>query len=533
MARISSYNFAGETPRIDPKLLDGRFATRAMNVELRRGQIAPACGPAETGQTLGVTTQTLYLFNREGNEGQGFWFEFAGDVDVVRGQIAGDTTERTYFTGDGVPKITDATLATGGAGPYPSGVHDLGLPAPSAAPFVTGPDGEPPEGGQSIDTAYIVTFVSARGEEGPPSVPSRIVARWDGATVELSAIPVASGNFVVQSKRIYRAELTGAFQFVAEIPAAQDSFSDSVESKELGESCPSGDWIAPDPNMTGLTALPNGVMLGAFGNTLAFCEPFQPHAWPIRYQLAMAYDFVAAAVISSGAVIATTGKPYLVAGSEPAAMSLVPLDEVHACVSKRSLVDMGEYVIYASPDGLVAVGGTDARLVSEPLILPSQFRERFNPSSIHAYRFEDRYLAFYDNGNERGSFSFSVQEGFRFYDVTADTAYLDEASGELYLCQAGVVSRWGAGPDSPYTWRSKVWPTPLGVGFAAAKIDADTYPVDFDVYADGELLHSLSVMDGHAFRLPCRRRYRHVQFELRGTAPVSNIQLAGSMSEIS
>ncbi|WP_299940439.1 hypothetical protein [uncultured Microbulbifer sp.] len=252
MAKISSYNFAGEMPRIDPKLLGDRFATRALNVELRRGQIAPATAPAETGQTLGAATQTLSLFNREGNEGQGFWLEFVGDMDVVRGQIAGDTSLRTYYTGDGVPKITDATLATGGDGPYPSAAHDLGLPAPSGPPDVSGPDGEPPEGGQVIDTAYIVTFVSSRGEEGPPTAPSRIVQRWDGAAVEVTAIPVASGNFIVHSKRIYRAQSTGGYQFVAEIPAGQTDFSDSVESEQLGGNLPQWglDCTGPDDART-------------------------------------------------------------------------------------------------------------------------------------------------------------------------------------------------------------------------------------------------------------------------------------------
>ncbi|WP_299947139.1 hypothetical protein [uncultured Microbulbifer sp.] len=269
--------------------------------------------------------------------------------------------------------------------------------------------------------------------------------RWDGAAVEVTAIPVASGNFIVQSKRIYRAELTAGYQFVAEIPAGQTDFSDNVESEQLGESCPSLDWIAPDPNMRGLTALPNGVMLGAFGNTLAFCEPYQPHAWPIRYQLAMAYDFVAAAVASAGVVIGTTGKPYLVAGSEPAAMSLVPLDQIHACASKRSMVDMGEYVLYASPDGLVAVGGTDARLVTEPLILPAQFKQRFNPASIHAYRFEDRYLAFYNNGSERGSFSFSVEaliKNATITDAQVGSIAVDKITG---INAAFVLARIGTG----------------------------------------------------------------------------------------
>lgn len=534
MAKLNLYNFAGETPRIDPKILADRFATKAVNVELRRGQIAPVFAPEDTSRDVAAGTQTLYLFNKEANAGQGFLFEFASEVNVVRGQIAGDTLERTYYTGDGVPKITDAAIATAGAGPYPEAAHDLGLPAPINSTTVAGPAGEPPDGTQEIETAYVITYVSTRGEEGPPSAPTSIVTRWDAEAVELTNIPVASGNFVVGTKRIYRAELTGLYQFVAEIPAAQTTYSDSVLSEQLGEACPSSDWIAPDPNLKGLIALPNGVMVGGFGNTVAACVPYQPHAWPTEYQWAMDFDFVAAAVSSAGTVIGTTGKPYLLVGSDPASMQLLPLDEVHSCASARSMVDMGDFVLYASPDGLVAAGGTQADLVTEPLMLPSQFRARFRPESIHAYRYEDRYIAFYDTGAERGSFSFSVSEGFLFYTEYATAAFLNEESGELMIVnETGDVLIWeGSSTVYPYEWASKVWPVPIGARFTAAKIDADAYPVTFTVYADGLELTTKTINDGSAFRLPFNSRYRSLQVEVGGDTAISNIQVASSMSEI-
>ena len=38
--------------------------------------------------------------------------------------------------------------------------------------------------------------------------------------------------------------------------------------------------------------LPNGMMVGFSGNNICFCEPFFPHAWPIRYRLTTNFDIV-------------------------------------------------------------------------------------------------------------------------------------------------------------------------------------------------------------------------------------------------
>lgn len=472
-----------------------------------------------------ASTKTIYWFNRDADGG--YWFEWDSDVDVVRGPIVNDTNLRTYFTGDGAPKLTTASLGQSGGGPYPGASRSLGIPAPTA-PTAAGPSGSPPSGAQTISTAYVVTFVSEFGEEGPTSPASNVIDRWDGGTVTLSSIPVPSGAFVAPTKRIYRIELNNVFQFVAEIPAATTTYSDTVKSESLGDPVPSEEWVAPHEDMVGLTALPNGVLMGWWGNTLAFSEAYQPHAWPIRYRLALDYDIVGAAVSAYGVVVVTKGMPYLIAGSSPASMSQTKLDVIQACLSKRSVVDMGNYVVYASADGLVAVGGTETHLITESHITPEQWRTAFDPQSIHAYRWDDRYLGFYSGG----SFSFHPQEGFRVFTQQCDCAFLDDQTGDLYIKQGTNLRKWGQGEPSLYTWRSKVFSVAPGHVFSACKVDAVNYPVTLKFYTDGALRKTKSVSSPHAFRLPTRERYREMEIELTGTAAVNAVQIANTMSEV-
>ena len=78
--------------------------------------------------------------------------------------------------------------------------------------------------------------------------------------VSLPSPPSAASDLV--SKRIYRAESSGTFQFVADVPLADGTFTDNVMSESLGVSIPSIEWDMPDDRLTGLTAMPGGFLAG-------------------------------------------------------------------------------------------------------------------------------------------------------------------------------------------------------------------------------------------------------------------------------
>lgn len=539
--RLAFAGFRGELPILDERLLPEQNAQVARNVYLRRGTLKPEHAPGLLAGLPNVIAPASIFRYPNGNNGAGFWMVWGNGkrVHAVKSPLADDTWQRVYWTGDGAPKMGGIAEITGGAQPYPARSFRLGVPAPASAPVVSAAPGRPDESDYpltAVRTSYAVTCVTRFGEEGPPSLPSEPILRWDavedappGGGVVLALPTIPSGAHDIVTKRIYRAELSGVFQHVADVPAAQGSFTDTVLSENLGLALPSTDWDMPDDRLVGLTAMPGGFLAGYFGNTLCFSEAWYPHAWPVAYQLAFSDDIVGIAAVAGGLVVATNGRPHMITGSSPAAMADMLLDEDQPCVSGRSLVDMGAYAVYASPNGLVAVGGGEAQVLTREVISKTQWQD-LKPHTIHAYRYDGRYLAFYDGG----CFAFTPGEGFEFYDVGATSGWYDLDNDTLCLIQGNQITAWGRGEPLTMRWRSKVHEIPPGAaGFSCGKVIARQYPVTLRLFADGETVLEQPVQSRNLFRLPAGYAgCRDWEVEVEGAHEVQSVQIASSPSEI-
>lgn len=539
--KIAIAGFRGEMPIVDERLLPDASAQVARNVYLRRGTLKPERAPAPiAGMPNVINPSSLYRYPG-GNNGAGFWLIWGNNkkVDAVKSPLADDAWKRVYWTGDGPPKMGGIAQITGGSQPYPARSFRLGVPAMTSPPVAMVPAGRVGEDEHpltAVQASYTVTLVSSFGEEGPPSPVSSPIIRWDmveGApkdgSVQLSLPALPSGPHSIVTKRIYRTESAGVFQHIGDVPAAQGSFTDNVPSESMGLSLPSTEWDMPDDRLTGLTSMPGGFLVGYFGNTLCFSEAFYPHAWPVSYQLAFSEDIVGVAAVAGGLVVATNGRPHMVTGSSPAAMADMHLDEDQPCVSGRSLVDMGEYAVYASPNGLVAVGGGSAQLLTKTMISKEQWAA-LKPETIHAYRHDGRYLAFYQGG----SFAFTPGEGFEFFDIHATAGWYDLDKDQLCLIQGNSITAWGKGDAMTLRWRSKIHEiAPGGSGFTCAKVIARKYPVTLRVVADGEVMLELDVQSRDLFRLPAGYALsRDWEIEIESTHEVQSVQIASSPSEI-
>lgn len=108
-------SFMGIAPRLDARRIPDTAAQTANNCDLRNGVLRALRGtssvwtPTKTGNI-----RTIYRFGQTGTDESLYWFHWTDDVDVVKGQIANDVDERTYFAGDsnyGHPRVTKASLA--------------------------------------------------------------------------------------------------------------------------------------------------------------------------------------------------------------------------------------------------------------------------------------------------------------------------------------------------------------------------------------------------------------------------------------
>lgn len=521
--------FSGIRPRFDDRLLPEGNAQVAENILTERGGVRPMTGTAEVFALSKTSVQSIYRFGQTLDDEDQYWFHWTTDVNVVKGPIANDTEERTYWTGDGVPKYATAAISTAGAD-LPSGSRPLGVPAPTAAPTLAEYEIAPSTTTGEETRVYIYTFVTDKGEESAPSEPATITIQT-GQGVTLSALQTAASNAAVLSyKRIYRAQ-RGKYLFVAEIPIATLSYDDTVASDALGEVCPSVAWDTPPETMFGLVGGPNGIMAAADGYDALFCEPFRPHAWPQKYRRALSFPIVGVGQFAQSWVFLTTGFPEVISGAHPGNMSQGSAKTFYQpCVSKRSVVSIGTDVIWASPDGLCSLGAGGERVLTADIFTPEDWRA-LNPESILGAWHEGYYIGFYDPGGGVRGFMLNpaTQEWVDLPSLAATAVYRDTVTDALYVCVDDAVHKWRAGAALTYTWKSADLVTPL-MDFVAGRVTGD-YPVTFKLYKNGSLKQTKTITSDEPFKLPAGLA-RKWAVEVSGTNAVLGIALATSEGEI-
>ena len=532
MTRIVLEQFAGIAPKVSPKKLGEALATIAENCRLDKGRVESWKGLLATGDSVSANPQSVFLYRDD-------WLAWSDDVDVVEHLVPNDIRERIVYTDDDYPKIRSGNAE-----------YRLGIPTPSISPIAT-----VTVGGDKSQLTYIrnqsyrVSFVDAWGAEGALSDPAITVEVGLNSTVELTLPAVPTGNYNFGNgarKRIYRSNsgtTSGIWQYAGEVPISQETFSDDRNPGDLQEAAVSEDWIGPPDDDTsiypagplkGLIALPSGALAGFSGNVVCISQPYVPHAWPADYRVTIPDgQIVGISVLASGLLVCTNKRPYLIQGSSPAALLPVPLESLQACVAKRSIVDMGEYSIYASPDGLCLAQGNSVVLATEQLLDKHEWRA-FEPETIKAWRYENKYFATF--GTDGKGFVYDPAGDIRTLSTLqwpAVAGYLSVENDSLYVADAaGIISRFDAGDPLSFTWQSKEHVLPNPVGMSVLRIEAESYPVHIKVVGDGRILLERDVPSGQPVRIPGGSKSKVWQVAVSGTNPVEYVMLADSMAEV-
>lgn len=438
--------------------------------------------------------------------------------------------EVTANTTSGIDSAADSTLTT----TLSSTLQTLPV-SPSTTPTTNAviPPKIAPE-----TRVYVYTYVSAYGEEGEPSPVSDPIDIDGSLPVTLTMAGAPAGAYEMSLKRIYRSSTVGStakFQFVAEVPVAQGSYTDSLTQAELGEVLPTEGWIPPPAGLKGLRMMANGAAVGFVGRTVYFSEPNLPHAWPHKYTID--FDIVGIATFGQTVAVMTTSFPFLIQGADPAAMTPTKLELPQACVSKRSILETGDGVIYASPDGLVTIGAGASVLTQS--LMSRDIWQTYVPASMELFLYERRVHCFYNTGSTRGCLIFDTTgQGapMTTTDVPVTTAvtggYFDAKTDTLYLVQGNSIVRFDRGSAMTATWKSKLFRLPFQASMSVGQVRASAYPVTLKVYADGTLRHTQTVANGEMFRLPSGFRALDWELQVETTNEVSEVIVASSVNDL-
>ena len=547
--RISTKAFTGMMPRVEPHLLPPSGAQQAVNTKLWSGSIGTFREPGFVANLAKVgTVKTIYRFGKHLDDDTRQWFHWLNDTDVTRGPIPDDTQERTYYTEAGQPPmVTDATMATAN-GLMPSASYRLGIPAPTMPAAVTVTPGSNPDDTlerQNCRLAY--TFVSGWGEEGPPNAVSEAFNATTGDTINVVSMEgPPTGQYNITHKRLYISAVdangTAVLRFWKEISAGETSYSAELDLTLLGEALPENPLIPPPESLFGLMAHPGGFLIGFVDQQVYRSETFKPYGWP--YFSPVADDIVGGAVSGQATIICTKGSTYLATQADPITFTPVRLDGFQPCSSKRSIAVLSGGVVYASPDGLVAVSEAGLTVITEQLLTRDQW-QAYNPASMMTVVHDDRAFIFFDNGVKKGSLILDKgPDGLSLIETTihATAAYVDERRDELFLVvEQGKVHKWEGGAGhlvATYTSRKFIVERPQNLG--AAMVIADAYPVTFTFRAtikaadgtDKQVSFTKTVLNGRPFRMPGNYRAREYEYTTSGTKTVKEVVIASTLGNI-
>lgn len=411
---------------------------------------------------------------------------------------------------------------------------------------------------------YALTYVNRFGDESAPGVIEEVLYLTKGDEPILT-IPYAEGvrtkltrDYGINAIRLYRSVTNSIgvaqFLFVKEYLLTMTGSSVTIiddmpyGSTQIGEPLVTMNYDQPRVGMKGLGVTNSGVGYGYVDKTICLSEPYTLYAWPRFYELSSQHTIMGLGHYDNTIVVATTGNPILISGSDPEGMSVLSLPLYEGCVSPRSMVNLNYGCMYASENGLVLVTTNSAKLLTESVFSTRDWQD-IKPSSIHATAYKNGYLFFWDNGSAQGSGYIDLNDGSKgvlWFDEYALNTFLD---GNLVQMINKGVSAFG-GVNSVYRsfnpeygvaftaktfkWRSKTFNVDTPRRMLAAQVVADNYPADaitFRVYADQVLLYESKVRDGKPFRVKNHSVKRDFSIEIESSVAVREVVLAETMRD--
>lgn len=454
-------SFGGIVPRLAEHMLGLHQATIAHDVNLRNGQLEAWREPCQFG-TASRAARTIYLYG----------CCLLHWPDLVNCAELTPDWGRLYLTGRNGNGLEALIVNCDCSTEYVK----TGVPAPSSAPYASGPELCSRE---ASARSYVYTYVTEWGEESPPSLPSNVVRVNDGDAVTVSGIaPVTDPDYHIVAINIYRTasgfrvadgkvqQMLTDYQLVATISPMQTSYTDSVKGVSLGPVLET-QYDRPPPMMAGVVSIGDQVRLAGYAcNRIYMSEAFQPHNWPAKYDLTLDFNIVHMLCQDQRLFVTTDSIPYIIDVSNcddtkctPVTSFELPLPDI-GCHYSHGAIMTHHGMFYATPFGIVLIQPN-----AEWHIITSRwFGEKewlkLRPDTIRMAYWEG-YLFF---ATDMATFLLNIN-GKPYGDMDgAELCTLSDRpidiittnTGKLLFLEDGKVWEWDGGIKyRPYVWQTR------------------------------------------------------------------------------
>ena len=289
------------------------------------------------------------------------------------------------------------------------------------------------------------------------------------------------------TKRLYRSAGTNAtYQLVAENISGTTYNDTLLDTQILGDELLSVGWNPPPVDLIAVDSLSNGCLVGLSGSLLCYSEPYQAHAWLPDYQFGLAHEGVGLVTYGTTTVVGTKGMPYIADGTDPTSVTVDDVKIIWPCLSKRSMVSIGDGALFATTHGMAYVGNNGPAIWSQEYFTREDW-SALDPTSMVSAAAEGKVFVKYKalTANETAILVFIPSEpvaALTTLSLNASEIYADPRNGHLYVVDTAAANQYDAasGDRIPYDWWSKEieLPEPVNMGAARVEFVQETTPAD-------------------------------------------------------
>lgn len=562
--RLTIKEFGGIAPRFPDIQLKVPFAIDAANCTMERAQLRALNAPVVSFPTVPLDTlsdSTLSIFHYK-PAATDYLLTFAERSYCVQNPIPNDQYKRMYWLGSsGVLRYGSMSDVLAGSGPYPAVTagYILGTPIPVARPtLVRVPydaavvDPEATDGKVPSYRAITYAFVSQFGEIGGMYAPAdgsalETIKVYEGDRIAVSALATTpAGNYAMGAgakKAIFCTDSNGNWRLVSYLPLTTTQITIDPFNMDTAPVATNATYEMPPTGLQGLVMSPFGFMYGWKDSTLCVSNVLGFHTWNSDYQKSLPFKIIGIVPTTQGAIVMTEGGAFAVLGTDPSTLDVPPITGAPACVAADSIVDMGGFAMYAADDGIVVCDVSGGQIVTEDVILRSQFTD-YNPAAFKCYRHRKCYiiisplLTVLINPEATNSrlmpitFPAPVRAGFT-YKLDSCFYYMQTDSKKVY--------RFDAEDDAAVSayWKSPTLRAPHRLQCRWVGIDGEELQgCRLVVKADGVDISNGGIVPNKSTRfvasLPAYRPTTDYSIELYlNGAAINDIKLATSMRELS
>jgi len=387
---------------------------------------------------------------------------------------------------------------------------------------------------QERSTQYVVAYEDDLGQVGEPSVPVEFNAIERGSIriAKLTFSDVKDDNAIYT--RIYRSGPDGQYYLAGKVSIGVLEFEDIYnegEYERLVQGEPLGNFGNPPEGLTNLCLVAGGVMAGTdHKKTVWLSDPNKPNV--MTYSRTTVENIVGMASTGSELIVCTEGNPELITGSHPAVMSQDIIMTNQACLSRDSITQVKNAILYAGTDGLVSVVGARGDIITSKVLSAKQWME-YDPASMIGVSLDGKYYGFNSTGN---TFVFDLGTGeLSNISVSANAAYSDISEDAIYIDQGdGARKLFGhISTKLNKTVQSRFYRFPNPLQFTAIRVNAESYvDTQVEVYVNGVLATTITPINANSRRLPRIPQAREIYYKVTGSDTVVSVEIATSMGEL-